>query len=293
MKNNLILVTTLILFLNLLQFSCTNDTTPLEPEDNQLLSNVSNSDDFMISASRTTTPPGIEVRPVYRVPTEEPGVFLTVFVFHERGGKKPKPPKGGGEQDCTDLNTNELYAELGPKIAGSGWGVEYHPAFEPNSVTGEAFDAIDNGFNTWEDITGDGLFNFDFIPTGSSPPALDNNNVIGWRLFTGRGGSFLAATWVWDDGANILETDIFYNLKHKWAVNPSIADGQELCGESFDVESIGVHEIGHMLGLGHVFPDADISGDERDATMAPTAAKGELKKQTLTPGDKDGADYLY
>lgn len=294
MKKNSFLVLTLVLSLNLLLFNCTNDITPLEPEIEQSLSIAPTNDISMISAKRNTMPPGINVKPVYRVPTEEPGVNLTVFVFYERGGKNPKPPKGGGnEQDCTDLNTNELFAELGPKIADSGWYVEYHPAFEPNSVAGEAINAIGNGFDTWEVITGDELFDFVHNISGSSPPSRDKLNVIGWRLFTGKGSGFLAATWVWDDGTNILETDIFYNLKHKWAVNTSIIEGQELCGESFDVEGIGVHEIGHMLGLGHVFPDANQDGDERDATMAPTAAKGELKKQTLTPGDITGADYLY
>ena len=56
------------------------------------------------------------------------------------------------------------------------------------------------------------------------------------------------------------------------------------CGTDYDVQAIGCHEGGHYFGLGHV--------DENDATMAPTASKGELMKQTLTEGDAEGADMV-
>ena len=127
------------------------------------------------------------------------------------------------------------------------------------------------------------------------PPERDNTNVVGWRQLVGRDAKkVLAATYIWDDGnGTILETDIVYNTAQKWAVNPAIEPGSTWCGTGFDVQAIGVHEIGHVLGLGHVNDDGDgTNGDETDATMAPTAAKGKLKKQTLTPGDVAGANRV-
>ena len=78
-----------------------------------------------------------------------------------------------------------------------------------------------------------------------------------------------------------MEADILYNLGQKWAVNNIIAPGATTCGTNFDVQAIGSHEIGYFYGLGH-------TANGSDATMAPTAAKGELQKQTLALGDRFG-----
>lgn len=243
--------------------------------------------------AKETVAPGIEVKPVYRVSTDRPGERLTVFVFYERGGKGKKPPKngGGGKEECSDSNTNQAFSLLGVQLPASAFPVEYHPAFEPTSVIGTGFGAVDQGFTAWETAVGNtALFSFTENSTGSSPPERDDTNVVGWRLFVGKGGGFLAAAFIWDDGGTILEADIFYNLKHKWAVNNAIEPGSTQCGEQFDIQAIGTHEIGHMLGLGHVSDDGDATnGDETDATMFGSAKKGELKKQTLTPGDETGA----
>ena len=253
--------------------------------------------------ARPALPPGIEVAPAYRVATGRPGEWVTVFVFYEKGGKgngggggKPKPEEP--PQTCADPNTNEAYARLvnqntGNAIAipATGLAVEYHPAFEPSSVAGLAFGALDLGFDAWRgSAPGDVLPTFSSNPSGSAPPTRDGTNVIGWRRLVGRGAaSVLAATYIWDDGATILEADICYNTKHDWAANPAIAPGSTVCGEGFDVQAIGTHEIGHMVGLGHVTDDGDaFNGDEADATMFGSAAKGELRKQTLTPGDVTG-----
>lgn len=136
------------------------------------------------------------------------------------------------------------------------------------------------------------MVDFSFNANGTASPGRDNGNVVGWRRISPR--SVLAATWIWDDGnGNILETDVFFNVAHKWAVNTAFQPGDDTCGSQFDVQAIAVHEIGHVIGLGHTADDGDANnGAELDATMAPTAAKKELMKQTLTQGDIDGATQV-
>ncbi len=247
--------------------------------------------------TKHTAAPGLQVTPVFRMPTGKNSERLTVFVFYEKGGKGggggKKPPKddGGGEA-CSDPKTNQAFSELGVQWAQAGIWVDYQPAFEPDAVTGMAFGALDRAFGAWEAAMGNGSL-VEFVEDASAPlpPASDGRNVVGWRQLVGRDSrKVLAATYIWDVNGIISEADIVYNTAHKWAVNEPIIPGSSTCGKDFDVQAIGVHEIGHLFGLGHVNDDGVVeNGDETDATMAPTAAKGELKKQTLTPGDMAGA----
>lgn len=216
----------------------------------------------------------INVEPVVRVPNGHGSELQTVFVFHARGPKKNKPTV----DECFDTNENQDFSELGFRLSEAGLYFNYHPIFEPTS----AFNAIDRSFSTWETEAGN-VFDFAYDVDGTAGPDRDGLNVVGWRRFVGAGGGFLAAAFITENGAGeIVEVDIFFNLKHKWSEGPVIAPGDLTCGNQYDIQAVSTHEVGHALGLGHV-----ASGS--DATMAPSAGKGELMKQTLTPGDAVGA----
>lgn len=277
------------LFLGLMWLGCSEDSGPVSPGASQ---------EVQILAKKANVP-DIEAKPVFRIPTGRKNERLTVFIFYEKGGKGggKKPPKDDGEgQVCSDPNTNQTFSEIGPRWSAPGIQVEYQSLFEPDAVVGLSFGAINRAFNAWETSVGnEALVTFVENPDAPLPPARDDRNVIGWRRFVGGRDAkrILAAAYITDDGyGEILEVDIVYNVGQKWAVNEPITPSSTLCGEQFDVQAIGTHEIGHLLGLGHVDTDETVSGDEIDATMAPTAAKGELKKQTLTPGDEDGANVV-
>ncbi len=225
----------------------------------------------------------IDVEPLFRRAVGR-NEYLSLFVFYAR----PVAPVS-----CSDPNTNQAYSGLGAAWSARGMSGEYHPLYEPESVRGSAFDAMWLGFAAWARAVNDSaLVSFGLNANGRSGPTRDNVNVVGWRRLAPR--NVLAATWVWDNGAGvILEADIFFNTGQEWSVNASIQPGATTCGSNFDVQAIATHEIGHFFGLGHVSSDGNAgNGDENDATMAPTAAKKELMKQTLTRGDLSGAVAL-
>jgi hypothetical protein len=235
--------------------------------------------------------PAVEVAPVFRLPTGKNSERLTVFVFFEKGGNG----KGGGDKpgggkpsgngsSCSDPNNNQDYNLLGVTWPHGGISVDYQSAFEPEAVIDQAFPAVDLAIGSWEvALNSTSFINCDINDNAPLPPARDDSNVIGWRQLVGKDArKVLAATYIWDDGNGfIIEADIVYNTAQDWTVNLTIAPGDNDCGTDFDVQAIGTHEIGHFIGLGHV--------DIEDATMFGSAGKGELKKQTLTPGDMDGA----
>jgi len=273
---NTLLTTTIGFFL--VWSGCSTESAPLS----------SGGEQQALSLAKQAGVPAVDVIPVYRVATGKNGERLTVFVFYEKGGKGGgKPPKDGGGESCSDPNTNQEYALLDVKWPQANIPVAYQPTFEPDAVVGAAFTAIDLGFGAWKQAVENPIVTFSFSEDALAPlpPERDSRNVVGWRQLVGRDArKVLAATYLWEhsDGT-ILEADIVYNTAHKWAVNGAIID-PTACGKDFDVQAIGTHEIGHFIGLGHVNND--------DATMFGSAAKGELKKQTLTPGDADGAKQV-
>ena len=135
--------------------SCGTDQKPLATEGDVELQAL---------AKAGGTPPGLEVKPVYRMPTNRPGVSLTVHVFYAKGGggggKKPPKDDGGGEQ-CSDLNDSQAYALTGTWWANSGINIKYQSLFEPETVLGASFGAIDAAFSTWETaVENTGLVSF-------------------------------------------------------------------------------------------------------------------------------------
>ena len=67
-----------------------------------------------------------------------------------------------------------------------------------------------------------------------------------------------------------------YDADENWAINPT--------ANAFDVESVAVHEIGHLLGLGH--------SQDRNAIMFPSIGPGQ-KKVNLGQDDINGIRALY
>jgi len=86
--------------------------------------------------------------------------------------------------------------------------------------------------------------------------------------------------WHYPSTGEIIETDIFLNTDYPLSTDMSL--------NSFDVQNMVTHELGHSLCL----DDLDNTGDS-EKTMYWVMSKGETKKRTLDQDDINGITYLY
>ena len=92
----------------------------------------------------------------------------------------------------------------------------------------------------------------------------------------------------------IVESDIFLNSDSRGRSRPAASPG------AYDVESIALHEIGHLHGLGHsALGETQLMGGNRlvlaaEAVMFPVAfSAGSVNERTLRADDIAGFSDLY
>ena len=126
---------------------------------------------------------------------------------------------------------------------------------------------------------------FEFIYGGTTTTQViapnDGVNAV-FYLDQDGGGALATTTWSAFSNGDIAGFDIaFYDrdgaMNFVWAQNPNA--GQ------FDIESVGVHEFGHALGMAH----SDVS----TATMFASVAAGDIQNRTLHSDDIAGVQALY
>jgi len=105
------------------------------------------------------------------------------------------------------------------------------------------------------------------------------------------GGNCLAATFTGffsdrgDGTVRIDDADIVTNTRNiDWTSQSEDPNGAGCSGE-FYIEGVMVHEVGHVLGLGHT----DVSG----ATMFPSVSSCNNDPATTEKDDEDGLNALY
>lgn len=165
-----------------------------------------------------------------------------------------------------------------------------------NGVTPTQFQTtLDRAFNTWGDVP-----NVDISAqfagfVQAAPFNEDGMSVIGFQSRPTQDRTLAATTFTVDitDG-RILESDIFFNTIFPWS---TAAAGE---ADRFDVESIALHEIGHMLGLSHsALGETELVGGGRrviaaEAVMFPIAFnRGNIADRTLRADDIAGITDIY
>lgn len=95
-------------------------------------------------------------------------------------------------------------------------------------------------------------------------------------------GSCLAATFTgFYSGGTINDADIVTNTRYAWT-SAGEPDG---CASEFFIEGVMVHEVGHLLGLGH----SNVTG----STMYPSVASCNNNPASTEADDEAGINDLY
>jgi carboxypeptidase family protein/matrixin len=156
--------------------------------------------------------------------------------------------------------------------------------------------ALGRAFATWQNLpTASVSYQFAGF-TSATPGQGDGMNTLGFRSAPDLDRVLAATSFIVDNVSGaLLESDIFFNSAFLWSTSASGTAGR------VDVESIALHEIGHLSGLGHSMigeTELQANGGRRviaaEAVMFPIAyAAGSVTARTPRADDIAGMSDLY
>jgi len=206
---------------------------------------------------------------------------------------------------CLGSSQASAYLKFGYEVNGKDYTLRWTTtpvryfvtdAGVPGVTSSQFQSAVASAFQTWESVPTASI-TYQFAGFTRSLPGEDDGRTTLGFLNEPDQDRVLASTSYLVDGESgeLIESDIFFNSAFQWSVAPAGERGK------WDLQSIAVHEIGHLSGLGHsAIGETEIaSGGGRrvlstGAVMFPIAlGSGDISGRSLQPDDIAGISDLY
>jgi hypothetical protein len=182
-----------------------------------------------------------------------------------QGAKRPPSPPESAAYTFNGLRWDRL-----PVVQN------YNPAGQPTTA---ARTALTNTYGDWSNVSGS-TYRITSGTTTSRCPSLvqqcpgaqrfDGYNDVGWAQL---GGGTLGVTWY---STSVDEADMAISTRYAWSTGCRNVAG------AYDLETVYLHENGHVAGLGH--------SSDRNAVMYPSY---QTARCTLSSDDRNGIAALY
>lgn len=208
-------------------------------------------------------------------------VRVRVFVHEPKNKLTPNPVT-----TCDD-------SESTAPVSATGWHLPGNVTYRlnissvPSSVGSSNLASISaNAFSVWKDAV-PGKVNFTRgSNTSVNKSRYDGQNIVAWGRTS---ASALAVTYTryYTSSGLVVDVDTVFNKSYAWSwTDPS--NTCSLYSNAYDAQDILTHELGHWMGL-----DDHYTPDYINNTMYGYGSKGEIKKDTLTTGDKANLNLIY
>ena len=186
-------------------------------------------------------------------------------------------PTHFGKQ-CDDGKITDNYSFFKSNIKWRTFPVSY--SFDQSTPQDQTRQEISTAFNTWDD-----LYDNDFFVQNPS-----SRNVIQFSPIDGQ-GNVVAVTTMYYSPAEKKFTRfvVTFDSDEVWGIGTPESIGFDGAG-FFDLQDVAAHEVGHVVGLGHVNSPKDCM-----LTLFKYVEEGETIKRTLDQlsGDILGFEDLY
>lgn len=193
-----------------------------------------------------------------------PAIFMVIFGLLGCDGYRPSTSEQVSLKQCQGFAKNSYGQQL-------YWQPKFPIKITINkSFPNEYVEELENALKQWNEATQFEVFVFDSEKDQSVSSREDSKNVVYWMTEWSENKKDLqASTNLYWSGQETREADILLNAKYfKISVDPK--------DDEIDLQSLLVHELGHIFGLGHI--------DEKSSVMISKLGLGEKRRQ---PSESD------